>query len=289
MSLNRSIPQSAALIIALAAAAFLESPGVARAGVVYELSVQPVQQSLTTPASPSDSAPAPVVTEYFVDHAAVRIGGPAAKTVFLFKGKTMTVLDTTEHIGHLLQRATTAEFLKHYAEEVSLLKEAATRAPSDEREAAEQKAASMQAISDRLQTPIERDYKETARFDAVEGRACRIWEERENGAKRLEICVAPAARVPGGAQILAGMKTLSEFHEGGQFAIGVDFGFSDWWPDFALLGGVPLLIHEFKYDSIVTEIALKGIRDNPSPPPSLETPADYRMQDGPDYAQWYVR
>jgi hypothetical protein len=289
MSLNRSLPRTAALMAAWSAALLLTGPGVACAGVVYQLSFQPVDQSLAAPTSGIDATPAPVLTEYFVDHANVRIGGQSAKTVFLFKAETMTVVDTTQRTCHVLQRATTAAFLTHYADEVRLLEEAAARAPADAREEAEQKAADMRAISERLQSPIERAYKVTVRFDAVDGRACRIWEERENGAKRLEICVAAAARVPGGAQILAGMKTLSRFHEGGQFAIGVDFGFSDWWPDFSLLGGVPLLIHEFKYDSIVAEIAIKGIRDNPSPAPSLEPPADCRLQDGPDYAQWYVR
>jgi hypothetical protein len=289
MSLNRSLPRSAALRVALLAAMVLEVRGLASAAVWYELSVQPVDQSLAAPASRSD-APAPaVLTEYFVDHANVRIGGDAAKTLFLFKGPTLTVIDPAEHRCHVLQRATNAAFLAHYTDEVRLLKDAAARAPIDERGAAEQKAATLQAISDRLQTPIERDFKETARFDSVEGRACRVWEERENGAKRLEICVAPESGVPGGAEILAGMKTLSRFHEGGQFAIGVDFGFSDWWPDFALLGGVPLQIHEFKYDSMVAEITIKGIRVEPGAAASMDPPADCHLEDGPDYAQWYVR
>jgi hypothetical protein len=200
----------------------------------------------------------------------------------------MTVIETAAHRCHLLQRATTADFLAHYADEVRLLEEAAARAPADERGEAEQKAATFQAISERRQAPVQRDYKETIRFDAVDGIACRIWEERENGAKRLEICIAPASRVPGGNEILAGLKTLSQFHEGGQFAIGVDFGFSDWWPDFALLGGVPLLIHEYKFDSIVSEITIKGMRTDQAPL-ALEPPADCHIEDGPDYAQWYVR
>jgi hypothetical protein len=209
--------------------------------------------------------------------------------VFLFKAKTMTVIDMAQHSCHVLQRATTAQFLAHYADEVRLLRDAAARAPDEQRADAQHKAEVMQEISDRRQTPIQRDYKVTVRFNSVDGRACRIWEERENGAKRLEICVAPASRVPGGAEILAGMKTLSQFHEGGQFALGVDFGFTDWWPDFALLGGVPLMIHEFKYDSIVSEITLKAIRDDSPAPLSMDPPADCHVQDGPEFAQWYVR
>jgi hypothetical protein len=251
--------------------------------------VQTVEPSLDAPASSGATPAAPVVTEYFIDHGSVRIGGSAAKTVFLFSGKTMTVVDNIEGRCHLLQRATNAQFLAHYADEVHRLEQAASAAAPAERADAQHKAQVMHQISDRLQTPIQRDLRVTVRFDAVDGRTCRIWEEWENGAKRLEICVAPEPRVPGGGEILAAMQTLSQFHEGGQFALGVDFGFSDWWPDLTALNGVPLLIHEYKYDSLVSEIRLERIRNPPPPALAMQAPADCRRQDGPDYTSWYVR
>jgi len=137
--------------------------------------------------------------------------------------------------------------------------------------------------------PVPRDYRLTARFESADGRACRIWEERENGAKRLELCVAPLASVQGGADIVNGMKTLSQFRQGSNFAFGVDFGLSEWWPDIAHLGGIPLLIREYKYDSVVSEVLLTAIRQGVPKASLLDLPDGYQVQEGPDYAQWYVR
>jgi hypothetical protein len=287
MFFARTVPRAAALSASLVLASHA---GAGHAAVRYALSIQPVDQSLASAATPSDTAPAPVLTEYVFDRGTVRIGGERAGTVFLFKADTMTAIDTATKTCHVLRRATTAAFLAHYADEVRLLEAAAAQAPAGERDEAQRKAQGLRESIERREGQSPRDFKETARFDAVDGRKCRIWEEREDGVKRLEICVAPEATIPGGGEILAAMKVLSQFHEGGQFALGVDFGLSDWWPDIAGLGGVPLLIHEFKFDSIVTEIVLKGIGGDAAPAGlSLALPADCRIVDGPDYAQWYVR
>jgi hypothetical protein len=85
------------------------------------------------------------------------------------------------------------------------------------------------------------------------------------------------------------MKTLSQFRQGSNFAFGVDFGLSEWWPDIARLGGVPLLIREYKYDSVVSEILLTAIRQGVPKASLLDLPDGYQVQDGPDYAQWYLR
>jgi hypothetical protein len=136
---------------------------------------------------------------------------------------------------------------------------------------------------------VPRDFKVTTRFESVDGRACRVWEEREQGAKRMELCVAPVGTVQGGAQILRGMKTLSRFRQGADFAFGVELGLSDWWPDFATLGGIPLLVREYKYDSLVSEVMLTGMHDTPISPSVFAVPEGYAVQNGPDYTVWYVR
>jgi hypothetical protein len=129
----------------------------------------------------------------------------------------------------------------------------------------------------------------TVRFESVDGRACRIWEEREKEAKRLELCVAPSAGVPGSVEILNGLKTLSQFRQGSDFAYGIDFGLSEWWPDFATLGGVPLLIREYKYDSEVSETMVSAIRPGVPAGTQFDLPDGYAVQEGPDYTQWYLR
>ena len=147
----------------------------------------------------------------------------------------------------------------------------------------------MREVSDRMRQFVPRDYRVTVRFESVDGHACRIWEERENDAKRLELCVAPVAALPGGAEIYSGLKTLSQFRQGSDVALGVDFGLSEWWPDFASLGGIPLLVREFKYGSVVSEVTLTAMRPGVPSASLLDMPDGYQVQEGPDYAQWYMR
>jgi len=264
------------------------APALATGGVLYEVAVRPVDQSnLTLP--PGAPAAAAVVTQYFAQNGEVRVGGSTAKVVYVFKDRTMYVIDNPSRSVHVLKHATLSEVAAHYADAVKQLEDAAAGAPAEKRAEAGQKAADMKVASDRLRQSVPRDYRVTARFESVDGRACRIWEESESGAKRLELCVAPVATVPGGAEILKGMKTLSQFRQGSDFAFAVAFGLSDWWPDIARLGGVPLLVREYKYDSVISEVMLNAMRPDVPPASLLGIPDGYQVQDGPDYVQWYVR
>ncbi len=46
------------------------------------------------------------------------------------------------------------------------------------------------------------------------------------------LCVAPVPHCPAAPRSMSGLKTLSQFRQGSNVALGVDFGLSDWWPDF---------------------------------------------------------
>jgi hypothetical protein len=277
-----------AAIAAIAAIAVTALTAVAQAGVLYDVEVRPLDQTNLAPSSPGAAAPA-VVTQYFAEGGKVRIGGPNAKMVYLFMDGLMLAIDHTARAVHVLKHATLTQVAQHYADAVKQLETAAATAPADQRADAQSKAESMKAVSDRLLQPVTRDYRVTARFESADGRACRIWEEREGGAKRLELCIAPTASVPGGADILGGMKTLSQFRQGASFAFAVDFGLSAWWPDIDRLGGVPLLIREYKYDSVVSEVLLTAIRPGVPRAALLDVPESYAEQEGPDYTQWYLR
>jgi hypothetical protein len=269
--------------------ALLVVPGLAGGGVRYDVEVRLLDQTNMALASPGAPTAAPAVTQYFSDEGQVRVGGPNAKMVYLFKDGTMYAIDNSSHTVHALKHATLSQVSAHYTDAVKQLEAAAAGATPDERAEAQRKAADMKAVSDRLLQPVPRDYRVTTRFESADGRACRIWEERENGNKRLELCVAPLASVQGGADIMNGMRTLSQFRQGSNFAFGVDFGLSEWWPDIGRLGGVPLLIREYKYDSVVSEILLTAIRQGVPKASLLDLPDGYQVQDGPDYAQWYLR
>src|SRR5579859_3388758 len=264
-------------------------PVFAGAGVLYDVEVRPLDQTNMALASPGVPPAAPIVTQYFSDEGKVRVGGPNAKMVYLFKDGIMYAVDHSSRVVHVLKHATLSQVTAQYSDAVKRLEAAAAGAPPEQRAEAERKAADMKAVSDRLLQPVQRDYRVTSRFESADGRACRIWEERESGSKRLEICVAPLASVQGGADILNGMKALSQFRQGPNFAFGVDFGLSEWWPDVARLGGVPLLIREYKYDSVVSEVLLTSIRQGVPKGSLMDLPDGYQVQDGPDYAQWYMR
>ncbi len=269
--------------------ALLLSPAVANAGVIYELALRSVDQTNMALVTPGAFTPVPLVTQYFVEDGKVRAGGPNAKMVYMFKDRIMYVIDNPSKAIHVLRHATLSQVAGHYADTVKQLEDAAANAPPETRAEAERKAADMKLVSDRLRQPVPREYRVTVRFESVDGRACRVWEEHEGGAKRLELCVAPVAAVPGGAEILSGMKTLSEFRQGSNFAFGVEFGLSEWWSDIARLGGVPLLIREYKYDSVVSEVMLTAMRPAVPAAALLDMPNGYQMQEGPDTAQWYLR
>jgi hypothetical protein len=261
--------------------------GSAKAGVLYDLTIRAVDASNLEHLSAPPAAPA--VTEYFVEDGKVRIGGAYAKIVFVLKDRTIYVIDHTSRTVRVLKRATLSEVAAHYADEVKQLEEAAASAPAEARTEAQRRAADMREVSERTRQVVPRQYKVTVRGEQVDGHACRIWEEWEKDAKRLELCVAPVAALPGGADIYQGLKTLSQFRQGSNVALGVDFGLSNWWPDFASLGGIPLLIREFKYGSVVSEVTLTAARQAVPDASLLDIPDGYTVQQGPDYAQWYLR
>jgi hypothetical protein len=266
--------------------ALVLAPLWSRAGVMYDVATRPVDESNISLAG---KAPIPVVTRYFVEGGKVRVGDANSKQIFLFKDRTMYVVDPASRVVHVLKHATLSDVTAHYTDIVKQLETAAAAAPPDERAAAEQKAADMKVASDRILHTVPHDFSLTVRYESVDGHACRIWEEHENGVKRLEVCVAPTASLTGGAEILNGMKTLSQFRQGSNFAFGVDFGLAEWWSDIASLGGVPLLIREYKYDSVVSEVMLSGMRIGVPSAQPFDLPEGFPLQDGPEYVQWYAR
>jgi len=268
--------------------ALLLSPVFANAGIVYDMTVRPIDQSDIGLASPNGPA-LPLVTHYFVEDEKVRVGGDDAKTVYIFKDQTMYVIDNTSRTVHVLKHQTLSQTAAHYADAVKQLEAAAASASPENRAEAQKKAADMKEVSDRLRRPVPHNYRVTVRVESVDGHACRVWEERERDDKRLELCVALVTAVSGGAEILSGMKTLSRFRQGSNFGLGVDFGLSEWWPDIATIGGVPVLIREYKYGSGISEVTLTAVRVRARDAALFDLPGGYQVQEGPDYAQWYVR
>jgi hypothetical protein len=264
--------------------ALLFCPVIANAGVVYDFSVQEVDQSNLAPLS--TVTPVSAVTRYFVESGKVRIGAVNAKTVYLFEDQTVYVIDDASRTIRVLQHATLSQVVAHYADAVRQLEDAAAAAAPEERAAAERKASDLKQASARLLASAPRAYAMTVRFESVDGHACRIWEERESDEKRLELCVSPPAAVAGGSDILEGMHVLSAFRQGGKQALGVDFGLADWWPDLLHLGGVPLLIREFKYGSLIREVTLTSVHPGNQSASLWNLPEGYRVEQRAGYSEW---
>jgi hypothetical protein len=266
----------------------LSLPLIARAGVSYQCTVEAVDPANVAPVSAQNPLRKAMVRDYFVDHGEVRVGGANASLGMLFKDRTMFVIDARQRRVHVLKSATIEDFTAHYASAVKQLELAAAAAAPEARADAQQRADGMRAIEQRLTQAAPRDFRVTVRFENVDGHACRIWEERENGAKRLEFCVAPPASIAGGAEILSGLQTLSRFRDGAQFAFGVDLGVAPWWPDIAALGGIPLAVRVFEVDSVTTQIELRSIKAGVPVDEHFALPAGYSMQDGPEFVSWYL-
>ena len=107
--------------------------------------------------------PLPLLTEYFVEDGKVRIGGAHAKTVFVFKDRTIYVIDNASRTVHILKRATLSEVAAHYADEVKQLEEAAANVPAEERAEAQRKATVMREVNERMRQTMPRNYRVTVR------------------------------------------------------------------------------------------------------------------------------
>lgn len=131
---------------------------------------------------------------------------------------------------------------------------------------------------------VPRDFRVTTRSETAAVGPCRVWEEFEQGSKRLESCIAPTAAVPGGAEILRGMRILSAYLHGSALAFGVDFGAADVWPSIEALGGLPVTIREFNDGAAVSEMKMTAAREASESAKFLEVPPDYQRKEGPKLA-----
>jgi hypothetical protein len=245
--------------------------GAAHAGVVYELT----HRSFALQPS------APHVAHYVIQDDKVRIAGSDATLVYIFKDQTIYMINNTSRSVDAKKDATLDQIEAKYAETVKKFQDAVAAAPPDKRAMLEQTARNMKEVGERQSQPVPRDYRITDRSESVDGHACRIWEEHESGVRRLELCVAPLAAIAGGADVLRGMKSLSQYWNGSLFALGVQFGLAPWWSGMETLGGVPILIREFKDDKVIGETTLSAIHVEVPSASLFDPPDGYAVREQP--------
>ena len=251
--------------------ALLSLPGLANAGVSYQMTTQSYGR-LGADSSSSD---------YAVEGHKIRISAADGKTVYIFRDESIYVIDSVSRSGQVLRHATLAESARQLHESVTRLEALAAGAAPDRRAMAEQAVAMTKEIEARQQRAVTRDYRMTERTENSEGRACHVWEEWEQDAKRLELCVVPVPAVPGGADALVGMKSLSAYLHGSMFAVGVEFGPVSGWSGIEGLGGVPVIVREFQGGQPVHETRLTQFRVDEIKASAFEVPAGYPVQEGP--------
>jgi len=198
------------------------------------------------------------LAQFLADGGRVRAAGLGAGTVYLFEDTKVYVVDNASRSVRVVTNALVGQPNETEAR-IKIVEAAAARLPPEKRAVIEKMAADMRAIDDHRRLPVPREYRLTDRSEAIEGRPCRIWEGLESNAKRFELCVAAASDIPGAPDIMEGMKALSHYSHGSLFALGVRLGEVGWWPGIANLGGVPMLIREFRDGRAVSETSLTAI------------------------------
>ncbi len=249
-------------------------PAVAHAGTSYDLTVH-----LLAP-----TAPPRTVQRYFVEGSMVRIGGRDSKQFVILNDKTLYFIDTAARTVRVNEHSSLAEVAAAMTASQQRMRESTTKLPPEKRASAQDVATALAEDIARRVQPEPSDYVITTRSETIGGHRCVIWERIRNNMKLREICVAPVNEVPGGADIFAGLKTLSDSYMGSLFALGVNFGLAPWWTSIESLGGVPLLVREFyPTGGAGYESTLTGMRHEPPDPSLFEIPDGYQTikDDGP--------
>jgi hypothetical protein len=248
--------------------------GTAHAGVSYTAT----ERDLTAPA-----ATKPTATPYFAQGDAVRVGGPQASRVILFKDGNIYSIDHGAHSVHELRQASLDRVRERLEKSTQAAEQKAnsipSTAPAAQRLIGQQLVKQMKGMTERMLKPVTLQFHVTDRSEKLDGGPCRIWEESENGTKHLEVCIAPIHQVSGGAALFDALGHLCHYYGGSLAALGVGFGFTDPWPAFKTLKGIPVLIRVFEKGRAVSQTELTDIHATAVAASLFAIPHDYKLDD----------
>jgi virulence-associated protein VagC len=242
----------------------LSSP-IVHAGVEYEVTVR-----VLTPRPQM-----PFVQKYYVNDKEVRLG--ATQPVRLFKEGTLYVLTPATRSVQEFKDFTVAQLQKKMDDAAANMASVAAKAPPERRAITQGVAAMIKQDAEHQRQLRPPEFQLIDRSESVGGYRCRIWESVKGGAKSLELCVAPTATIPGGAQVLKGMEAMLGYVFGGQFALGVEFGPVDSWPAIKALGGVPILVRQFSDGQVAMEFELTNMRERTLSASLFQVPPGYSI------------
>ncbi|HEX4049735.1 MAG TPA: hypothetical protein VHY19_02495 [Steroidobacteraceae bacterium] len=246
--------------------------GAAQADVSYTVT----QRDLTAPVATKAMA-----TAYFAQHDAVRVGGPQASRVILFKSGNIYSIDHGAHTVHVLKQATLDSVRERLQKSAQLAEQKVNSvpntAPTAQRLIAQRLVEQMKGMTERLLKPATLQFHATDRSETLGRDTCRIWEESENGTKHLEVCVAHIDQVPDGQELFEALGHLCRYYGGSLAALGVGFGFTDPWPAFSSLKGIPIRIRVFEKGRAVSQTDLTDIHASALPASLFTVPPAYKV------------
>ncbi|HME37786.1 MAG TPA: hypothetical protein VKG63_02400 [Steroidobacteraceae bacterium] len=220
----------------------------------------------------------PSVTHHFVQNGQTRIE-TADGVAALFRNQSIITIDPRSRTVRINNGATRDRTLTRMVAQVDALRRKAVTLPADQRAKMEEQATYLENLRLETYKTISREYTVTRRSEVVDGHECRIWRETENGAMRLELCMVPVGELPGGDEILAGMKTLSEFPAFGSVAaVGVELGYGEWWPGIDSLVGLPILVREFEHGDAAFESTISNVRSGVPVGARFDIPQGYQRK-----------
>lgn len=120
-------------------------------------------------------------------------------------------------------------------------------------------------------------YRRTTRSESAAGVPCKVWEGFEGATKTEEVCIAPASAVPGGNELLEGMKKLGQRIS--KMTQSMGFGGNAMqavWNELNALGGLPIIQRDYEGAKVTSTSTLKAVRSEAVPATSFAPPAGYR-------------
>ncbi len=229
----------------------------------------------STRISLQDPKAAPQVAKIWVDGNRLRTQTDADGHYAIFKDDALYVVDPAKKSYMVLDRATLAQLSERMAGLRAQLQSRLAALPPDQRAQIEKM---MGPAAGTGTPPAAQSVQQTSRTDAAAGISCTVWDVNEAGVKVRELCVAPVAAVPGGADLMALMKTFVAAIKQMTSSFGTLAGndlLSQAWSNFTAMDGVPLVTRTFAGGVATAESKLTSIRSESIPSSTFEVPADY--------------
>lgn len=196
--------------------------------------------------------------------------------VSIIKGDTMYVLDTKRKTYMVFDKASADAMAKQMNDMMAKMRAQMAQLPPAQRAEMEKMMGGQMPGKPAANSKL--TSSDTGRMDTVEGRSCRIWQIKRNGALDDELCVVPYSSLPGKEDIGALFLKIGKLFEGMSKAMPGAANDNE-FDAYARVNGYPVRLRGYtngKSDG--TETVLKVWREEAVVPALFVIPAGYRKQ-----------